>query len=80
MARKEAEYYRAMAVPDLLIVLRISPVLAVRRKPTEPAAHVHTRSSELWNVKWGDDVKVIDANRKFVSVVEKAKAMIWKEL
>ncbi len=80
MARREAEYYRAMLPPDLLIVLRISPVLAVRRKPTEPASHVHSRSSELWNIAWGDDVTVVDANRKFASVLETTRSLIWNRL
>jgi thymidylate kinase len=80
LADLERSYYEAMQRPDLLIVLRTSPVVAVRRKPSEAKAHVHSRSRELWNLGWDGSAKIINANRPFSTVCSKAKTAIWNEL
>ena len=67
--------------PDLLLVLRLDPEVAVRRKVTESATHVRTRSRELWEVDWRDTrVRVIDANQPLEDVLAGLKSLIWAEL
>ena len=43
LLRAETRYYQQIMAPDLLLVLRLDPEIAVRRKVTESATHVRTR-------------------------------------
>ncbi len=77
----EAAYYRKMMLPDLLIVLRVDPDVAVMRKTDERDYHVRTRSTEVWEQNWEDsNAFVIDASLPLEEVVGQAKSLIWSKL
>ncbi|MDQ5845077.1 MAG: hypothetical protein M3539_07240 [Acidobacteriota bacterium] len=81
LLKAETNYYRKMMLPDLLIVLRVEPDVAVRRKTTESEHHVRVRSTELWEQDWsGTNGYVIDASRPLEEVVSQAQSVIWSKL
>ena len=77
----ERSYYREIMPPDLLIVLRVNPDVAVQRKTTEDEDHVRTRSTEVWGVDWtGTNAHVIDASEPPASVLAEVQSIIWGRL
>jgi thymidylate kinase len=52
LADREARYYEQIHLPDLLIVLKLDPELAVQRKTEETETSVRARSSEVWRLGW----------------------------
>ena len=77
----EAGYYRRMLPPDVLIVLRIEPELAVRRKPEEPAAYVRDRARIMWDADWsGTRAHIVDAGRPLAEVLAEIMAVVWGEI
>jgi thymidylate kinase len=77
----EAAYYRRMLPPDVLIVLRIEPELAVRRKPEEPAAYVRDRARIMWDADWtGTRAHIVDAGRPLAEVLAEIMAIAWGEI
>jgi hypothetical protein len=78
LAARELRYYRAISSPDVLIVLRVDPEVAVTRKPEEPAEFVRGRWQEIWNIDWDDlGAHVVDATRPEKDVLEEVKNIIW---
>lgn len=81
LLKAETRYYHQIMQPDLLIVLKVEPEIAVRRKQNEDEAHVRSRSSELWRANWsGTRANVIDASQPIEDVLAHLKALIWAEL
>ncbi len=81
LMRLEKKYYQQLVLPELLIVLKVHPETAVRRKPEEDAASVRARSAEIWELDWGDTpAHFIDASRPRAEVLSELKALIWSEL
>jgi len=81
LTRLEASFYRSILPPDLLIVLRVDPDVAVRRKTTEDPADVRARSQEVWEVDWSaSNALVIDASRSPEEVLAALRALIWSSL
>lgn len=81
MLRAETSYYARIMPPDMLFVLRVEPETAVRRKTSENATHVRTRSRELWEQDWrGTRAHVIDAGRPAAEVVARLQSIVWAEL
>ena len=79
--RLELHYYRQILPPDLLIVLRVDPDIAVQRKTAEREEHVRPRSTELWKQDWqGTSAKVIDAGQSPEDVLGEAQSIIWASL
>ncbi len=77
----EMRYYRPIRPPELLIVLRVDPEVAVQRKTTEDPASVRARSQEIWRLDWGQTcAHVIDAGRSRAEVLSELKSLIWSEL
>lgn len=77
----EESFYQRIAPPDQLIVLRVDPDIAVRRKKDEPERHVRKRSREIWNANWkGTPAKVVDAGRPWNDVVRKVRQLVLEEL
>lgn len=77
----ERNYYDRIAQPDLLIVLRVDPEVAVKRKTTESEQHVRVRSSEMWEQNWeGTNAYVIDANQPAKDVLAEVQSIIWAKL
>jgi hypothetical protein len=77
----EVSYYERILPPDLLLVLRIDPELAVVRKPEEPADYVRTRGRVVWNTDWSlTHAHVVDASQTLPEVLRHLKAVIWPAL
>lgn len=78
MARLEERYHAAIALPELLVALRLDPEVAVIRKTTEPAASVRKRGAEIWNADWeGSAARVVDASRPPEAVAAELKELVW---
>jgi thymidylate kinase len=81
LAALERKYYRAMPKPDLVVVLRVDPEVAVERKPDEPADFVRARWREIWEIDWdGVAAHVVDAGRPPEDVLRRVKSLLWSEL
>jgi hypothetical protein len=77
----EQNYYNQILPPDLLIVLRVDPEIAVQRKTDENPISVRERSTEIWKVDWENtDTHLIDASQSKTEVLNHLKALIWSEL
>ena len=81
LAALEEDYYRRIPSPDLRLILRVPPDVAVRRKTTEPADYVRRRATAVWDAQWtGANTRVIDAGQPLVDVVADLKGALWLEL
>ena len=81
LAEIEQRYYRALGRPDVLIVLRVDPEIAVARKPEEPPDFVRARWREIWDVDWEAlPAHVVDAGRSAADVLAEVKTLVWSEL
>jgi thymidylate kinase len=78
----EQHYYRQLMDPDVLIVLRVHPEVAVERKRgEEPEGFVRPRAEEVWNLSWAETpAVVIDANQPQDRVLAEVKNAIWSRL
>ncbi len=75
------KYYEQIMLPELLIVLRLDPEIAVQRRFDEDAAKIRARSTEIWELDWLQTrAHVIDASRSQAEVLSEVKALIWSEL
>jgi thymidylate kinase len=82
LARLERRYYGTITRPDVLLVLRVDPDVAVERKRGMDAeASVRPRAEEIRRVDWqGLHAVVIDADRSKDEVINAAKLAIWSRL
>jgi len=77
----EQRYYREMPGPDLVVVLRVDPEIAVLRKVDEDPAAVRSRWREIWAVDWhAVDAVVVDAGLPPDDVLRELKALVWSRL
>lgn len=78
----ERGYYANFMWPDQLIVLRVDPAIAVRRKQhEEDAEFVRPRSSEVWQADWSDTpAVVVDAGRGRGEVQAAMRSIVWSRL
>ena len=81
LADREARYYEQIHLPDVLIVLKLDPEIAVKRKVDETEASVRARSSEVWRLGWeklsGFEV---DASRSREEAFAQVMSIVWKLL
>jgi thymidylate kinase len=81
LARGETGYYQQIMAPELLIVLRVDPEIAVKRRADEEAPFVRARCQEIWDLDWRQThAHVIDASRSKTQVLTEIKSLIWSEL
>ncbi len=81
LVRLEASYYQHIASPEVLIVLRVDPEIAVRRRSGEDAIPVRERSTEIWQLDWQHThAHVVDASKSKPEVLAEVKALVWSEL
>jgi thymidylate kinase len=81
MIRLEQRYHRSIAAPELLVVLRVDPEVAVQRKTSESPESVRTRGAEIWSIDWRDArAHVIDASQTEEAVARELKALVWSTL
>jgi thymidylate kinase len=81
LSKIEKRYYQKMISPDLLLILRADPEIAVRRKPDESEISVRARSTEVWDTDWQQTrFCMIDANHPKEQVISEVKKIIWSHL
>ncbi|HEY0376474.1 MAG TPA: hypothetical protein VGC87_05910 [Pyrinomonadaceae bacterium] len=81
LLRAEARCYAEIMPPDVLVVLRLDPEAAVRRKTEESELHVRSRSRELWEVDWrGTRAYVVDTGQPLETVRAEIQSLVWKNL
>jgi hypothetical protein len=77
----ERTYYERIRDPDVLIVLRIGPSLAVQRRPDKDEAFVMARCNKARHADWeGTPASVIDAHRSNSKVLSEIKSTVWSRL
>jgi thymidylate kinase len=81
LATMEMSYYKQIELPDLLIVLKVKPEIAVRRKRDESETSICARTTEVWNLNWMDrSAFIIDASLPKTEVISQVKTLIWSHL
>jgi thymidylate kinase len=81
LTRIENNYYRQIMLPDILVVLRVDPEIAVQRKTDEDEASVRARTKEIWELDFRElPAHIIDANRSKAEVLSELKVLVWSEL
>jgi thymidylate kinase len=81
LIKLEEKYYRQVVLPELLVVLRVDPKIAVQRKTDENPTSVQIRSSEIWNLNWEHtNAYTIDASKSKMDVLTELKSLIWSKL
>ena len=81
LTMKEKSYYQQIKLPDLLIVLKVDPEIAVQRKADETEISVRARSTEVMGLDW-DQLSAfsINANRSKNEILSQVKALVWEHL
>lgn len=77
----EQRYFDRITSPDLLVVLKVDPEVALRRRQHDEPAAIRARSSEVWNLEWDDsEACIIDAGRSKDEVLADIKSWVWSRL
>jgi thymidylate kinase len=81
LVRREAMYYERISEPEIAIVLRVDPDVAVARRGDEEEAFVRPRCEEVWRADWsGSRAIVVDAGRTKEQVLSEVKSIVWSRL
>lgn len=81
LAQLEADYYAQMMLPDLTIILRVDPDVAVQRRPDEESDWVRQRNQEIWEMDWRQlPVYLVDASQPKEAVMAQIKALVWAKV
>ena len=81
LTKLEISYYRKIAMPDVLVVLKVDPQIAVQRKAEESAVSVKARSTLVWAFDWGNTpAHVLDASLPKEEVLAQIKSLVWEHL
>lgn len=81
LIKREQNYYKQVANPEILIVLRVEPEIAVQRKYDEEATSVRERSTAIWKINWeGTNAHIIDASQAQNAVLTEIKKLVWSQL
>jgi thymidylate kinase len=81
LINKEKTFYKYMLPADLMIILKVTPSLAVNRKTDEEPEEVFARSNEIYQFDWSlSNVILLDANKSKEEVLKQAKSLIWSFL
>lgn len=80
LVRHEQRCYAEMAEPDVLLVLRVEPEIAVARKQgVDPEGFVRPRSAEVYGADWNaTHACVIDASRPSEEVLAQMRTAVWE--
>ena len=77
----EKKYYTGIQLPELLIVLRVDPEVAVQRRSDENIVLIRPRAQEVWDTDWrGTSAHVVDANQMIAEINSQLKALVWAAL
>ncbi|MDQ3147327.1 MAG: hypothetical protein M3R01_10435 [Actinomycetota bacterium] len=81
LRKVEQRCYDDIREPDILIVLRVDPEVAARRRPDQDNGFVRARAAEVMEVSWcRTSALVVDANRPQAEVIAVVKDHVWSSL
>jgi thymidylate kinase len=81
LARLEKSYFQAILPPEVLLVLRLDPEIAVVRRAEESSQPVLVRNQGIWETDWAQtSAQVIDAASPREAVHAALKAQVWSNL
>jgi len=81
LARWERRLYAQIAPPDVLIVLRVDPEIAVGRRHDEDPAYVRARNTEVYDADWAmTDAVVVDASQPPEQVLAAVQRAVWRRI
>ncbi len=77
----EGRCYSHVAPPDILLVLRLEPDIAVARRTDEPPDFVRARNTEIHGADWsGTNAVLIDATQSPDEVLAQMRRVVWERL
>lgn len=81
IAARERRVYERIGSPDVLIVMRVHPDIAVSRRSDEREAFLRPRSEEVWRTDWSrTPAVVIDAGQPKAEMLTDVRAAVWSRL
>ncbi|HSJ34611.1 MAG TPA: hypothetical protein VLB85_06110 [Acidimicrobiia bacterium] len=82
LGRFERLYYQRIASPDLVIVMRVDPAVAVDRRPDQDPEFVRRRAEEIYRWDWSgtEAAHVVDSDRPHEEVLGQVRALVWAAL
>lgn len=81
LAARERRCYAHIRAPDVLVVLRVDPEVAVARRADEEPGFVRPRNQEVWRTDWAaSGAHVVDASQPRPDVLAAVKAIVWSQL
>jgi hypothetical protein len=81
IARAEQRIYDQIQPPDVLVVLRLDPEVAVARRFDEPSRYVRARNTEVYEADWsGSGAVVVDATLPPDEVLDAVRRAVWERL
>ena len=81
LAATERRMYAKIAAPDVLVVLRVDPELAVARRPEDDPDYVRARNGEVFEADWTKtDAVVLDAAKPLELVLSAIRNAVWDRL
>lgn len=79
--RREAAYYGRLREPDVVLVLRVPPEVAVSRRVEQEREFVLRRAAEIYQYDWKErNVFILDAGQPIAEVQQQARALVWSLL
>jgi hypothetical protein len=81
IARREKRLYGHIARPDVLVVLRLDPEVAVARRSEEDGGPVRLRNAEVRDADWsGTGAVLVDASMPADEVLAAVRRIVWDGL
>jgi thymidylate kinase len=81
LVKLEANLYQNILPPNLLIILRVDPEIAVQRRAGEDPNWIRSRSQEIWSYDWSDSsAYVVDACKTKEEVLAQIKHLVWSNI
>jgi thymidylate kinase len=81
LARVERRLYAQIAPPDVLVVLRVDPEVAVSRRLDEDSEYVRARNSEVFETDWREtNAVIVDAAQSPEEVLSAIRVAVWGRL
>jgi len=81
LAEAERRIYAHIGLPDVLVVLRLDPEVAVSRRPEDEPGYVRTRNAEVFETDWSaTPAVVLDATLPPDIVLAAVRTAIWERL
>lgn len=81
LMRLEERYYQHIVFPDVLIVLKVNPEIAVQRRIDEDTVLARIKCQEVWELDWKQTpAHVLDSGRPKPQLLSDIKSLVWSVL